>query len=50
MVLDNSLYSAKEASIEIAGKTGAEVVQVIGSNAVLYKRNEKEPVIRLRAK
>ena len=49
-VLDNSLYSAKEAAAEIAEKLGAEVVQIIGANAVLYKRNEKEPVIRLKAK
>ena len=29
-VLDNSLYSAREAAEEIAGKIGADVVQVIG--------------------
>ncbi|MGN0622658.1 MAG: YhbY family RNA-binding protein [Oscillospiraceae bacterium] len=49
-VLDNSLYTAKEAAAEISEKIGAEVVQVIGSKAILYKRNEKEPVIRLRNK
>jgi len=49
-VLDNSLYNAREAAEEISGKIGAEVVQVIGSKAVLYKRNEKEPVIRLKSK
>lgn len=49
-VLDNSLYSAREAAEELSEKISAEVVQVIGSNAVLYKRNPKEPVIRLRAK
>lgn len=49
-VLDNSLYSAKEASIEIAEKINAEVVQVIGSKAVIYKRNPKEPVIILKNK
>lgn len=46
-VLDNSIYTAKEAAIEIADEIKAEVVQVIGSKAVLYKRNEKEPVITL---
>ncbi len=46
-VLDNSMYTAAEAAAEIARSISAEVVQVIGSKAVLYKRNEKEPVIRL---
>ena len=31
-VLDNSGYTSREAAEEIADKTGAEVVQVIGSN------------------
>ncbi len=48
-VLDNSLYTAKEAAAEIAEKINAEVVTVIGSKAVLFKRNEKEPVIRLKS-
>lgn len=46
-VLDNSLYSAKEASAEIAEAIYADVVQVIGSIGILYKKNEKEPVIKL---
>lgn len=45
-VLDNSLYSAKEAAAEISEKIKADVVQVIGSKAILFKRNEKEPVIK----
>ena len=49
-VLDNSLYSAREAAEEIAEKIGADVVQVIGSKAVLYKPNPKEPVIKLKNK
>lgn len=49
-VLDNSMYTAKEAAVEIAEKINAEVVQVVGSKAILYKRNEKEPVIRLKNK
>lgn len=48
-VLDNSMYTAREAA-EIAEKISAEVVQVIGSKAVLYKRNEKQPVIKLKSK
>lgn len=49
-VLDNSLYTAREAAEELSAKIGAEVVQVIGSNLVLYKRNEEEPVIRFKSK
>ena len=44
-VLENSGYTAREASEEIAKATGAEVVQVIGSKFVLFKRNPKDPVI-----
>lgn len=46
-VLDNSLYSAKEAAAEIAEMIEADVVQVIGSIAILYKANKKEPIIKL---
>jgi RNA-binding protein len=49
-VLENSMYTAREAAEEIAEKIGAEVVQVIGANFVLYKRNEEEPVIRFKSK
>ncbi len=49
-VLDNSLLTAKEAAIDIAERISAEVVQCIGSKAILYKRNEKEPVIKLKNK
>lgn len=45
--LDNSDYNAREAAEEIAQRIDAQVVQVIGSKAVIYKRNEKEPVIKL---
>jgi RNA-binding protein len=47
-VLDNSGYTSREAAEEIADKTGAEVVQVIGSRFVLFKRNPKEPVINIK--
>lgn len=46
-VLDNSLYTAKEASYEIAEAIEADVVQVIGSIAVLFKQNKKESKIQL---
>ena len=39
---------AREAAEEIASKTGADVVQVIGSRFVLFKRNHKEPVIEIK--
>lgn len=47
-VLDNSMYTAREAAEEIASKTGSEVVQVIGSRFVLFKKNPKEPVIEIK--
>ena len=46
-VLDNSLYTAREAAEEIAASIKAEVVQVIGSRAVFFKRNAQKPVIEL---
>lgn len=46
-VLENSGYSSREAAELIAEKCGAEVVQVIGSKFVLYKKNENEPKIVL---
>ena len=47
-VLDNSPYTAREAADEIAEKTGADVVQVVGSRFVLFKRNPKDPVIEIK--
>ena len=41
-VLDNSAYSAREAAAALAEKTGAEVVQVIGSRFVLYLQKKKD--------
>lgn len=49
-VLDNSMLTAAEAAAEIAEATRSEVVQVIGSKFVLYKRNNKEPKIVLPSK
>ena len=48
-VLDNSMFTAREAAEELAALTKAEVVQVIGSRFVLFKRNPQEPVIDLKA-
>lgn len=46
-VLENCEYSAREAADAIAEQLGADVVQVIGSKFVLYRRNKKDPKIKL---
>lgn len=46
-VLENSMLSPRGAAEELAEATKSEVVQVIGSKFVLYKRNEREPKIEL---
>lgn len=46
-VLENSAYSSREVAEAIAEKCSADVVQVIGSKFVLYRRNDDEPVIEL---
>lgn len=46
-VLENSMYSSREAAEILAEKCGADVVQVIGSKFVLYRENIDEPVIEL---
>ena len=46
-VLENSMYTAREAAEELSVATRSEVVQVIGTKFVLYKRNDKEPKIVL---
>lgn len=46
-VLENSGYTAKDASAEIAEKIDADVVACVGSKFVLYKRSEKKPKIEL---
>ncbi len=45
-VLENSLLSAREAAEELAEATASEVVQVIGTKFVLYKRNPENPVLK----
>ena len=47
-VLENSELSAREAAEQLAEATESEVVQVIGSRFVLYKRNPKKPVFDLK--
>lgn len=46
-VLENSLYTAREAAEIIAEETGAEVVTVIGNKFVLYRESEKHKKIDL---
>ena len=41
-VLENSMYSAKEAAGILAEEVGCEVVQVIGSKFVLFKQKPKD--------
>ncbi|MDE6730760.1 MAG: ribosome assembly RNA-binding protein YhbY [Oscillospiraceae bacterium] len=48
-VLDNSLLTSREAADQLAELTKADVVQVIGSKFVLFKRNPQDPVIDLKA-
>ncbi len=46
-VLETSPTPVRDTAERIAAETGSEVVQVIGSKFVLYRRNEKEPKITL---
>lgn len=46
-VLETADISAKEAANLIAQQVHAEVVQVIGTKFVLYRKNQKEPKIVL---
>ena len=46
-VLENSLLTAREAADALNETCRAEVVQVIGSKFVLYKRNEQKPKVEL---
>lgn len=36
-----------EAAAQLSGAVGAEVVQTIGRKVILYRRNDKKPVIKL---
>ena len=45
--LDNSALSVKEAAAQIARMCGADVVQTIGSVAVLYRASATNPRIHL---
>ena len=46
-VLEASSLTSREAADQIAESIGADVVQVIGRKFVLYKKNKKDPQIKL---
>ncbi len=46
-VLETSDITPREAAEHIAAETGSDVVQVIGSKFILFRRNIKEPKIEL---
>lgn len=46
-VLQNSEYTAREASDSICSSIGCDGVQAIGSKFVLYKKSNKKPRIQL---
>ncbi|MBR5114434.1 MAG: YhbY family RNA-binding protein [Oscillospiraceae bacterium] len=46
-VLENAPLTPREACDELAERTGAEPVQVIGSRFSIYKPKPKDPVIKL---
>ncbi|MDD3693597.1 MAG: YhbY family RNA-binding protein [Oscillospiraceae bacterium] len=46
-VLETCAQTPKEAAITVADRTNAEIVQVIGRTFVLYRKNVKEPKIKL---
>ena len=45
--LENSLLSAREAAQQLAERTGSEIIQVIGTRFVLYRKNAEEPKITI---
>ena len=49
-VLESCELSVREVADAIASEINADVVQVIGSRFVLFKRNPKEPVIDIKIK
>ncbi|MCL1834224.1 MAG: YhbY family RNA-binding protein [Leptospirales bacterium] len=40
-ILETALYTAREASLILAERTDGEVVQVIGSKVLLYRKSRK---------
>lgn len=46
-ILQNSPLTANEAFPALAEATGAQLVQVVGSNGLLYLQNEEKPLLVL---
>jgi RNA-binding protein len=46
-ILETALLDRKEAAADLAEKTGAELVQIVGFKLLLYKRHPKKPVLVL---
>ena len=46
-VLESSPLTAREAAQEIAAKLNTDIVQVIGTRFVLFRRNPKKPKIEI---
>lgn len=46
-VLETAPAAPSETAAQIAAAVNAEVVQVVGRTFVLYRRNDREPVIEL---
>lgn len=44
---ESAPITSREAGEALSEATGSEIVQVIGSKFVLYKKNEDKPVIKL---
>ncbi len=49
-ILETTGISVKEVAAEIAESTRAEIVLVIGNKFILYKKNGKDPKIKLPVK
>jgi RNA-binding protein len=46
-VLNNSLLEAKEVAKELAEKSNADLIQVIGNNLILFRRSKEKQQIEL---
>lgn len=46
-VLKNCLDEIPDVAAELAAQSGAELVQIIGRNVLLYRQNPEKPIIQL---
>ena len=46
-ILENALYTAREAGEILAERTDSEVVQVIGSKVLLYRKSRKKEKVNI---